>query len=250
MTSTELVTFFDERHAEIEAYLALLQNLEDATRGGTPRFKETDAAITVEQKKILSSSLYLQLYNLVEATVSRCLDGLAVALVGEGLSPGSLNPDLRREWVRSIAKTHSELNHSNRLEAALELCNHLLSQLPVSDFKIESGGGGNWDDAAIEKVCERVGCSLAISQHVSAAAKRHRRDEMGALKLVKNRRNSLAHGSLSFVDCSDGVSVMELRDLANAVGEYLREAVNSFVNYIEVEIRGNVPLPQPIGATS
>lgn len=237
MTSRELVAFFDERHSEITSYIEFLQNVEDATRYGAPRLKGTDASITASQKKILNSGLYLQLYNLVEATVSRCLDAVSAALTEECRVPNDLNPDLRREWVRAVARTHGDLNPGNRLDAALELCEHVLNQLPISNFAIETGGGGNWDDAAIEKICKRVGCDLSISNRVSTAAKRHVRDEMGALKLVKNRRNSLAHGSLSFVDCSDGVTVNELRELSSAVGEYLREAVDSFVSFIEKDIR-------------
>ncbi len=64
MIATELSTFFGERLAEIEAYVDLLQNVEDATRQGAPRFKGTDASITTDQKKILNSNLYLQLYRL------------------------------------------------------------------------------------------------------------------------------------------------------------------------------------------
>ena len=63
---------------------------------------------------------------------------------------------------------------------------------------------------------------------------------MGALKLVKDRRNGLAHGALSFVDCSDGVTVVELKKLATAVGDYLKEAVECFVKFIQFEIANNV----------
>lgn len=240
MTKNELTAFFDERHLEIKAYVDLLQNVEDAARWGSPRFKGTEAVITAQQKNILSSGLYLQLYNLVEATVSRCLESIAREISASGRGPGDLNPELRREWVRAIARTHGDLNPGKRLDAAIEVCEYFLNQLPVAEFKIEAGGGGNWDDSSIEKICDRVGCNLVISDAVSVAAKRRVRDDMGSLKLVKNRRNNLAHGSLSFADCSDGIAVSELRELANAVGAYLEETVNSFNRFIELEIRGKL----------
>ena len=56
MATIELVPFFEERYAEIEAYLSFLQNVEEAAREGTPRLRGTDAPITTEQKKILNSS--------------------------------------------------------------------------------------------------------------------------------------------------------------------------------------------------
>ena len=240
MATTDLFSFFNERYAEIEAYLSFLQNVDDAAREGTPRLRRTDAPITAEQKKILNSSLYLQLYNLVEATVLRCLEAVVVAVEEAERRPNELSIDLRKEWVRSIARTHSDLGPDKRLEAALDLCEKLLQQMPVKGFTIESGGGGNWDDSSIEKVCGRVGCVLTFSPNVSQAAKRHIRDDMGALKLVKDRRNGLAHGALSFVDCSDGVTVVELKKLATAGGDYLKEAVECFVKFIQFEIANNV----------
>ena len=236
MTASELLPFFEERYAEIGIYISFLRNLEGAARDGTPRFRATNAAVTPEQTRILSSSFYLQLYNLVEATVLRCLETVVLSVEEAERRPSELSIGLRTEWVRSIARTHSDLGPDKRLQAALELCEQLLGQVPVKGFSIEPGGGGNWDDSAIEKMWERVGCGLNVSPEVSQAAKRHVRDDMGALKLVKNRRNGLAHGSLSFVDCSDGVSVRELEALADAVGNYLREAVDSFIAFIEAEV--------------
>lgn len=248
MATTDLVPFFEERYVEIEAYLSFLQNVEDAARDGTPRLRGTDAAITTEQKKILNSSLYLQLYNLVEATVLRCLEAVTAAVEEAGRRPSELSFGLRTEWVRSVARTHVDMGSDKRLEAVLGLCDQLLQQIPVKDFKIERGGGGNWDDSSIEKMCERVGLGLAISPAVVQAAKRHVRDEMGALKLVKDRRNGLAHGSLSFVDCSDGVTVAELKELATAVCDYLREAVTCFVGFVQIEIFRNEIQTQEKGA--
>ena len=236
MTETDLISFFAERYTEIEEYLSFLQNVEQATREGTPRFHGTKTPITPTQKKILNSSLYLQLYNLVEATVLQCLEAVVTAIEEAERHPSEFSLALRTEWVRSIARTHCDLGPDKRLEAALELCDQLLKQIPLSRFKIESGGGGNWDDSSIEKLCQRIGCELRLTPPVLQAAKRHIRDDMGALKLVKDRRNGLAHGSLSFVDCSDGVTVKELRDLTTAVGNYLQEAVSCFVCFIKAEI--------------
>lgn len=236
MAMNELETFFNERYREVDAYLGLLQNLEDATREGTPRFKRTNAAITTEQTRILSSSLYLQLYNLVEATVARCLDSVADALANSGYRPSDLSQELRAEWVRSTAGTHKDLGPKKRLEAALGLCEMLMEQQPITKFEIERGGGGNWDDVAIEELCKRVGCGLTISQTVRTSVKRHLRDGQGAMKLVKTRRNDLAHGSLSFAECSDGVTITELKGLAKAVVDFLRETIQCFVNFIETEI--------------
>jgi hypothetical protein len=232
----DLREFFNERFAEIDSYLSLLQGIEDAANSGSPRITNSNIVITATQQKILYSSVYLQLYNLVEATISRCIETVCEAAAShtDGWRAADLNESLRREWVRAVARTHMELTPDHRLESALALFGHLIDQLPIREFRIDIGGGGNWDDEAIEKVSARVGCQLRISPEAREGVKRPERDDMGAMKLIKNRRNNLAHGSVSFVDCADGIVVEDLRRIAHAVASYLREAINCFSNYIDV----------------
>jgi hypothetical protein len=233
MSVQNLLPFFEERFKEVEAYLDLLGQLEKAAQSGPPRLVGADSPITAPQQKILYSSVYLQLYNLVEATVSRCVEAVSSAAEAEGRwRPEHLNIALQQEWVRAVARTHVEMTPENRLKQAVEMSRHLIDQLPINGFSIDIGGGGNWDDQAIEKIGNRIGCSLKISPSTRVAVKRPFRDDLGALKLVKNRRNSLAHGSISFVDCADGVAVTELRDLTQAIGAYLREVIDCFIRYI------------------
>jgi hypothetical protein bthaB_32884 len=237
VTITDAIQFFDERYQEIESYLLFLQNVEKSVQDGSPQLSNVDAQITPEQHKILKASLYLQLYNLVESTVSRCLEMVVNEIYKAGRSPGDLSEHLRKEWVRFVARTHHDnLGPEKRFKAALEMCEQLLQESPITDFKIERGGGGNWDDSSIEEICERLGCSLTISPCVRTAVKRRRRNDMGALEIVKTLRNDLAHGSLSFAECGNDATVSELQDIARAVGEYLREAIECFINFIESNI--------------
>src|ERR1700677_2840522 len=140
----QLTQTFEERLQEIEAYLDLLEVLERQVQKGPPRIG--DAAITAQQQKILYSSVYLQLYNLVEASITWCVEAVALATInGSRWTPGDLTEKLRREWVRTSAKTHVELSLENRLATAVEFCERLLQCLPVQDWAVEKGGGGNWD---------------------------------------------------------------------------------------------------------
>ncbi|MGB3486506.1 MAG: MAE_28990/MAE_18760 family HEPN-like nuclease [Xanthobacteraceae bacterium] len=230
----ELGATFDERQAEIEAYLAFLEGIEMEARSGPPRLGATGVLITTQQQRILYSGVFLQLYNLVEATIVRCLDEVTNVAIKRGTwSPGDLTIELRREWVRVMARTHVDLNYENRLASALSLCDHLVAALPVAGFQVEKGGGGSWDDEAIEQVAKRLGFALQVRPETYTAIKRHFRDEMGCLQLVRKFRNELAHGSISFAECGENITVSELRDIASRTVSYMREVLSAFRVYID-----------------
>jgi MAE_28990/MAE_18760-like HEPN len=226
---------FEDRLQEIEAYLDLLDAVEKQVQSGIPKIGGNGSTITVRQQKILYSSVYLQLYSLVESTIKRCIDALCSQIVDGGWMPVNLSDQMRREWVRCIARTHVELNYENRLEAALELCEHFVQELPVSNFIIEKGGGGNWDDDSIEQISKRLGLSLHVSRKVHQGVKRPFRNEQGALAYIRNLRNALSHGSVSFEECGDNITVGELRDLSDRTTLYLKEVIACFQSCIDTQ---------------
>jgi hypothetical protein len=222
---------FEERLQEIDAYLDFLEGIEQQIQIGAPRIGS--ATITTQQQKILYSSVYLQLYNLVEATVTRCIESICVASAAGGRwKPAHLTNEMRREWVRTTARTHTELNVENRLKTTVDFCERLIQLLPITDWEIEKGGGGSWDDLQIEAITARIGCELTVSATAVTAVKRWIREDRGALGLVKLFRNRLAHGEMSFVECGAGVTVADLRDVKDRTATYLREVVAIFCKYI------------------
>lgn len=229
-----LIDAFNERLAEVETYLDLLKMIEALAQNGPPKFEGADNPITTQQQKILYSSVYLHLYTLVESTMTRCIDSIAnAAQTNSAWKAGDLSLALRTEWVRVTARTHVELTPQHRLESALVLCEHLVSALPIGNFVIEKGGGGNWDDDAIEAVSGRLGFRLQVSDPVYRNIKRRVKDDLGPLGLVKRLRNQLAHGSISFTECADDVTVAWLVDLKDKTASYMREVVTHFVTYVE-----------------
>jgi len=227
----DLSQAFEERLQEIETYLDLLESIQQQVQGGSPQIGE--ATITPQQQKILYSSVYLQLYNLVESTITRCVDAVSQAVVNNSSLPNDLSIELRREWVRCTARTHTDLNYDHRLESALNLCDHLVQALPISTFKVGKGGGGSWDDNGIETISQRLGLSLHISSDVYRSVKRPFRNDQGALTFIKDLRNGLAHGSMSFAESSEGITVSDLRDLTERTALYLREVVDCFKLFID-----------------
>ena len=82
----DFVQAFEERLQEIETYLDLLEALEKQVQRGLPKIGQAGPIITVQQQRILYSSVYLQLYNLIESTVTRCVEAISTAVVERALA--------------------------------------------------------------------------------------------------------------------------------------------------------------------
>jgi hypothetical protein len=159
-----------------------------------------------------------------------------------------LSEELRREWVRHVARTHVDLNHENRLECAVKMCDDLIHALPVLAWTVEKGRGGNWDEDEIKTIARRLGFDLQISKEVYTGIKRPIRDDKGSLALVRDLRNRLAHGSLSFSECGAGVTVPDLRNLKELTAKYLREVVAAFGAHIDAHAF-LIPARRPAGGS-
>jgi hypothetical protein len=108
----------------------------------------------------------------------------------------------------------------------------VIRSTPLSSLKVEKGGGGNWDDCSIEAIAERLGLHLQISTEVFQGIKRKIRDDKSALVYIRDARNKLAHGGLSFGEAGDGITVSDLVDMKERTTAYLREVVAAFNAYI------------------
>lgn len=245
MSNSDIQLFFRERRDEVTAYMELIKNIDRARQLGRFAFADDQVSISPLQQQILYANVFVQLYNLVEATITRCLEELHSAATA-GHTPADLAAPILREWVRFKARTHTDRAHDRRLDATVELAEHLINTLPVDPFRIESGGGGNWDDRKIEHIAGRIGCPLEIDGSVREEAKRHVRDELGSLQLVRHLRNRLAHGLMSFGECGADMTVSDIDPIVSAVLDYLDAVVSGFVRYFDHQ--GYLGSPVAVGA--
>jgi hypothetical protein len=229
----DLTQSFEERLQEIETYLDLLTSLEQQVQQGLPQFGAHGQIITPQQQRILYSSVYLQLYNLVESTISRCIDTISNIIVVLGMRPDDLSVELRKQWVRFVSRTHTDLNYEKRLEYTIILCEHLIQGLPIAEFMVEKGGGGNWDDEQIYELSKRLGFQLELSAEAKRAVKQKLKNNMGTLALIKDYRNKLSHGNISFAECGENTTVADLRQITARVTLYMREVLDCFNLFID-----------------
>jgi hypothetical protein len=218
---------FAARKEEVELYLSFLSSVQNLIANGQASGSgDLSIEMTPKHQQVLHASVFLHLYNLVESTVTWCIEHVEEAVSNQaGNTVGALSVALRKEWVKAIARTSEDLNPSHRLEAAMVLCGAVLNQVPPQ-IKFAKSNGGNWDDDLIAGLAERIGFSLTFSRDVYELVKRPVRNDMGVLKIVKKMRNDLAHGSISFAECGADLSVSDLAFISGVCLSYLEEFID------------------------
>lgn len=226
----QLQNEFRERCREIIKYLNTMKFIEEQGTQIISRDRVSSIPIDTTTKHVLKASVFLHLYNLVESTFVLCLYQVCEEIESRQVTFGDLTDEWRRAWLREAAQTNVSLNPENRLSKLLTVCEDLANGV-LTKFR-PSLPAGNLDDLRIEELSRRHGIVLNFSHPVRYKAKRHVIDNYGPLRLVRLRRNELAHGEASFGDCGRNVSVRELRGWAATVIRYLREVIGCFKDYV------------------
>ena len=221
---------FKERRREIRRYLDMLNFIEVTGSELLSRDREEQFSIDTTTRHVLKASVFVHLYNLIESVVKACLEQVAEEIHSNGLTYRDLSEEWQRCWVQQVAKSDELLNPEKRLNALLTMCNQLLAQETVVIKPKFSGG--SLDDNRIEDLLRRHGISLSIPSKLRELIKRHVVDQNGPMKVVRLRRNELAHGLASFGDCGRDVTIRDLREWSAIVFWYLRELVTQFERHL------------------
>ena len=226
---------YDERVSDIEAHFELIQNISEAIGSGGAQFPVNNGhyTITTQQQKILFSSTYLQLYNLVESTVNQLLEA-----VGRHSQDGiqgdltKLSDKIRDLYLKHMLPSETNLSPEKRLADAIELLHQAVGTRQVK-INIPRGGGGNWDSREISNLNKRIGVELDLPKELMGKLQRPYRNDLGPLRYIKNVRNDLGHGNISFADCGHGHSYSEFRTLIDIVKDYLQLLMGAYQQYID-----------------
>lgn len=221
---------FRGRCGEISSYLDMLQFVEESGSEVVSRDAAKRFSINITTRHVMKATVFLHLYNLIESVVQKSLERIAQEINDGGLKFEDVGQEWRRCWLEGVGRTDEPLNSAKRLEALLYMCDRLLEEHPMTVTpKVPSG---SLDDERIYKAFHRHGINFRISARLNAAVKRPVLNKNGLLKLVRNRRNDLAHGLASFGDCGRDVSIRELRYWSAIVFWYLRQVIMQFERHL------------------
>lgn len=221
---------FRARRHEITRYLDLLQFVEESGSEIVSRDRARQFSIDTTTRHVLKASVFVHLYNLIESVVTQSLERVAQEIRDGGFTFGDINKAWQRCWVQELAKTNEQMNPEKRLSKLLAICDSLLAkEVVVVKPRVP---GGSLDDTRIEKLLDRHGIQLSTSDRFKRIVKGQVLDLNGPLKVVRLRRNQLAHGLASFGDCGRDVTILQLRQWAAIVFWYLRHVIAQFSRHL------------------
>lgn len=221
----DVLAYLDEREEEFERHLTIariLQNRVDDVDG--------DGQVDVRHVNTIKSGLLIHLYNIVEAITTRTLDTVGRTVVLE--TPKRWTEAVLKEWVRAEIWGGDERIGEAAVKRLALVSATLASGNSPTAFVVK-GEPGSWDDEAIKKLADRLGCTLVLSPEIARAAyERVYRNETTALKYLAGRRNSIAHGASTFEDGANDITLDELAALAHRVLPFLRAVAESYRDFL------------------
>ncbi|MBB4639839.1 MAE_28990/MAE_18760 family HEPN-like nuclease [Rhizorhapis suberifaciens] len=218
----------EERRSEFERHLFVARLLEarvdDATGADT-------AQVEVRHVNTLKSGLLIHLYNIVEAVTTRTMDIVGQTIVTE--KPKLWKEVVLREWVRAAIWDGEDRLGEGAVTRLAGISSVLASGEAPSAFKIK-GEPGSWDDEAIKKVAERLGCRLVLSNAIKRAAfEKVYRNEMTAMKYLASRRNAIAHGATTFEEGAHDHTLDEISALGGRILPFLKAVTESYGAFLD-----------------
>lgn len=231
-----LKSTYESRKQEIVKFIELMSFLEK--KKVFPEEKEVDfdeffyngsvgIQLTYQELiNILKSNVSLMIYNIIEFTVSGLIDCIYDEIRMQNLSYLDVNESIRKIWRKVILKATKDpkANFDTFLKKNEEIIDYILSNQPLDMHARDCMPGGNLDGISIKETFESHGIQIKTN------SQNYRPD---ILENIKEKRNNLAHGSVSFVEAVRNNSINDIDTNAKFIIFFLEELIDTVVEFID-----------------
>lgn len=189
----DVLRIFQERKEEIDLYFQHLNVflIEDAS------IKLNDNSsykLDVETKHILKANAFLLLYNVIECSIVQGIEAIYIDIIDKGLDYSQVKENIQKELIANIQKNYST---DRFVREVVDIAIDIMECYPNRLFS------GNVNGEIIKDVALKYGFSYKVKGAIGKNIGKR-------LNTVKDKRNDLAHGSISFKECGQDYSIEEL----------------------------------------
>lgn len=222
---SDLRVFFDERKSEVDVYFNFIKNVGiDRINHKTIKFDaKTNFQTTDDLKKVLKSNCILILYNLIEGVVTKSVEFIIDKINDQQIEYKDLIKGIKYLMLRTSSKQKIQsFEHMNK--DLVGIIDNLFNEVFNVTFDREAkkrilGGGGDFNDNFINEISKKLDISFSRTERT--------------LSDLKIDRNDLAHGSKSYIECSQNKTFSDIKKQKTKVFKYLDYYVKAVEKFIE-----------------
>lgn len=212
---------FEKRAEEIEEYFKLLESFFEKEailyfpNKRTHKYKR----LNPELEKVLKANCFLLLYNLIEASVKQSITEIYDQVTSKGLTYREVTSHFKELWIKENYKNFKDHGEKN----IFQFISNIDEDVITIDFDPSKVISGNIDRRKIEFFSNKFGFSSRVHYSAGNGDKLHQ---------VKMRRNSLAHGNISFSECGREFTYEDLCDIKKQVIRYMRQILKNIEQFL------------------
>lgn len=220
---------FHARKEEIENVFSYLEYIEKerSTEGRSETIMKFGDANFNKLQKTIKASILLMLYNLVESTLTNCLNEIHDAISESTIPYNKLNNSIQTLFLAYHIESMNQKGGSVRQASIMRDLIFLLKEeenISITYQELAAVYGlysGNLDGKKVQSVLGQYGVkvSLPIQPRI--------------LETIKSLRNKLAHGELSFEDVGKEAHLGQIDDYIRKTIEYMEKVIICVENFIQ-----------------
>ncbi|KGO79628.1 hypothetical protein IP98_02797 [Flavobacterium cauense R2A-7] len=215
---------FDEKYAHINLYFDMLDKLINKAaklQDNTGDIHEVNHDLI----KVLKANVFLLLYNLLESTVRKSTEHIHISLSTDTLQYKDFQKEVQKIWIEFKYNNLKDQGSSQILDVFENISTDLIN-VGYDDYinkRKANDMSGNVDAKSVRELSTKYGFS------------NNSRVKGGSLVIIKNRRNNLAHGNITFAECGKDYTYSELIKFKKEVYLFLKEFLNNVEKFTSIK---------------
>ena len=170
-----------------------------------------------ELRRIFLANTYLLLYNLVESTIRNTIQEIYDHLKDNRITFDLLKSNIKKTIFKGL-RVKSPTNITNQIRS-------ITTDIISISFDPDNISNGNLDARKIRKIANNY-CFPDSTPYLECK-------NGEKLLEIKNKRNDLSHGIISFSECGRDIAIGDLTNAFNETSSYLENIIENVRGYLD-----------------
>lgn len=163
----------------------------------------------------LKGQTMVVLYNMVESSICECLNYIYDAVADDSLTYAELTDEMRNMWTLSCKRAKTQVKDMDETSKM---------SMKTKFLELAINTSGSIDIRKIYEAFEKHGCKIDVDK----------RKECGnSFLTVKNKRNQLAHGNVSFSQCGSAYLLRDLEKIKQDIITFIPVVIEATKKFVE-----------------